>query len=53
MALEEFARAVEEKTAPAVSGLDGAQALAIALAVQDAASSGNRVPIMTEPVTEG
>ena len=53
VALEEFARAVEEKTAPAVSGVDGAQALAVALAVQEAANSGNRIPIMSERYTEG
>jgi len=53
VALEEFARAVEEKTDPAVSRVDGARALAVALAVQEAASTGGRVPVVTEPVAEG
>jgi 1,5-anhydro-D-fructose reductase (1,5-anhydro-D-mannitol-forming) len=53
VALEEFSRAVEEKTAPAVTGVDGVHALAVALAVQVAAGSGHRVPIVTDPVTEG
>jgi 1,5-anhydro-D-fructose reductase (1,5-anhydro-D-mannitol-forming) len=53
VSLEEFARAVEEKAEPAVTGLDGVRALAVALAVQEAASSGRRVPVVTEPVAEG
>jgi 1,5-anhydro-D-fructose reductase (1,5-anhydro-D-mannitol-forming) len=53
VALEAFAGAVHEKTAPAVTGVDGVRALAVALAVQEAASSGHRVPIVTEPVVEG
>jgi 1,5-anhydro-D-fructose reductase (1,5-anhydro-D-mannitol-forming) len=53
VSLEAFARAVEEKIAPAVTGVDGVRALAVALAVQEAASSGHRVPIVTEPVAEG
>ena len=53
VALEAFARAVEEKTDPAVTGVDGVRALAVAVAVQDAASSGQRIPVVTEPVTEG
>jgi 1,5-anhydro-D-fructose reductase (1,5-anhydro-D-mannitol-forming) len=50
VALEAFARAVDEKIAPAVTGADGARALAVALAVQEAAGSGRRVPIRTDPV---
>lgn len=53
VALEAFARAVEEKIEPAVTGVDGARALAVALAVQEAAGSGRRVPVVTEPVAEG
>jgi 1,5-anhydro-D-fructose reductase (1,5-anhydro-D-mannitol-forming) len=53
VALEAFSHAVDEKTAPAVTGVDGVHALAVALAVQEAASSGHRVPIVTEPVAEG
>ena len=52
VSLEEFARAVEEKTEPAVTGADGARALAVALAVQEAASSGRQIDIVTDPVTE-
>ena len=52
VALEAFARAVEEKIEPAVTGVDGARALAVALAVQEAAGSGRRVPVVTEPVAE-
>jgi 1,5-anhydro-D-fructose reductase (1,5-anhydro-D-mannitol-forming) len=53
VALEAFARAVEEKTEPAVTGVDGVRALAVALAVQEAAHSGSRVQIDTEPAAEG
>jgi len=53
VALEAFARAVEEKSEPAVTGVDGVRALAVALAVQEAASSGRCVPVVTEPVAEG
>jgi 1,5-anhydro-D-fructose reductase (1,5-anhydro-D-mannitol-forming) len=52
VALDAFARAVAEQTEPAVTGVDGVRALAVALAVQEAASSGRRVPVVTEPVTE-
>ncbi len=52
VALEAFARAVEEKIEPAVTGVDGARALSVALAVQEAAGSGRRVPVVTEPVAE-
>lgn len=52
VALEAFARAVDEKIAPAVTGVDGVRALAVALAVQEAADSGHRVPIVTDPVAE-
>jgi len=52
VSLEAFSRAVQEKIAPAVTGVDGVRALAVALAVQEAASSGRRVPIVTEPVAE-
>jgi len=50
VSLEAFSRAVHEKVAPAVTGVDGVRALAVALAVQEAAGSGHRVPIVTEPV---
>jgi 1,5-anhydro-D-fructose reductase (1,5-anhydro-D-mannitol-forming) len=50
VALEAFAHAVEEEGEPAVTGADGIRALAVALAVQDSASSGRRVPVVTEPV---
>ena len=36
VALEAFARAVEEKIEPAVTGVDGARALGVALAVREA-----------------
>jgi 1,5-anhydro-D-fructose reductase (1,5-anhydro-D-mannitol-forming) len=49
VALEAFAHAVEEAGEPAVTGTDGVRALAVALAVQEAASSGLRVPVVTEP----
>jgi 1,5-anhydro-D-fructose reductase (1,5-anhydro-D-mannitol-forming) len=52
VSLEEFACAVEEKSEPAVTGADGVRALAVALAVQEAASSRRRVPVVTEPVAE-
>lgn len=52
VSLEEFARAVEEKAEPAVTGADGVRALAVALAVQEAVSSGRQVPVVTEPVAE-
>ena len=52
VSLEKFARAVEEKAEPAVTGVDGVRALAVALAVQEAASSGRQVPVVTEPVAE-
>jgi len=52
VALEAFARAVEEKSEPAVTGVDGVRALAVALAVQEAAQSGRQVEIDTEPVAE-
>ena len=52
VSLEEFARAVEEKAQPAVTGVDGVRALAVALAVQEAASSGRQVQVVTEPVAE-
>ena len=45
VSLEEFSRAVHEKIAPAVTGADGVRALAVALAVQEAAGSGHRVPV--------
>ena len=51
VSLEEFARAVQEKAEPAVTGVDGVRALAVALAVQEAAGSGLRIPVVTEPVT--
>jgi 1,5-anhydro-D-fructose reductase (1,5-anhydro-D-mannitol-forming) len=50
VALEEFACAVQEKGQPAVTGIDGVRALAVALAVQEAAGAGARVPVVTEPV---
>jgi 1,5-anhydro-D-fructose reductase (1,5-anhydro-D-mannitol-forming) len=50
VSLEAFARAVEEKAKPAVTGVEGVRALAVALAVQEAAQSGLRVPINVEPV---
>jgi len=53
VALEDFARAIKEKTDPAVTGAEGVRALAVALAVQEAAGAGGRVPVMTEPVMEG
>jgi 1,5-anhydro-D-fructose reductase (1,5-anhydro-D-mannitol-forming) len=53
VALEAFARAVEEKSEPAVTGVDGAHALAVALAVQEAASSQRIVPVATDPVGSG
>jgi 1,5-anhydro-D-fructose reductase (1,5-anhydro-D-mannitol-forming) len=52
VSLEEFARAVEEKAEPAVTGADGVCALAVALAVQEAVSSGRQVPVVTEPIAE-
>jgi 1,5-anhydro-D-fructose reductase (1,5-anhydro-D-mannitol-forming) len=52
VSLEEFARAVEEKGDPAVTGIDGVRALAVALAVQEAASSGRQIRVVTEPVPE-
>jgi 1,5-anhydro-D-fructose reductase (1,5-anhydro-D-mannitol-forming) len=51
VALDAFAHAVAEQAEPAVTGVDGVRALAVALAVQEAASSGRRVPVVTEPVT--
>jgi 1,5-anhydro-D-fructose reductase (1,5-anhydro-D-mannitol-forming) len=53
VSLEAFARAIEEKTEPAVTGVDGVLALAVALAVQEAAGSGHRVQIVSDPVIEG
>jgi 1,5-anhydro-D-fructose reductase (1,5-anhydro-D-mannitol-forming) len=50
VALEAFAKAVEEKSEPAVTGVDGVHALAVALAVQEAASSHRIVPVSTDPV---
>jgi 1,5-anhydro-D-fructose reductase (1,5-anhydro-D-mannitol-forming) len=52
VSLEEFARAVEEKTEPAVTGIDGIRALAVALAVHEAARSGHQIPVVTEPAAE-
>ncbi len=52
VALEAFANAVEEKAEPAVTGVDGVRALAVALAVQEAARSGGRVRIHAGPVAE-
>jgi 1,5-anhydro-D-fructose reductase (1,5-anhydro-D-mannitol-forming) len=52
VSVEAFARAIEEKSEPAVTGVDGVRALAVALAVQEAASSGRRVPVETDPVAE-
>jgi 1,5-anhydro-D-fructose reductase (1,5-anhydro-D-mannitol-forming) len=52
VALEAFSRAVHEQTVPAVTGVDGVRALAVALAVQEAANSGRRVPIATDPAAE-
>jgi 1,5-anhydro-D-fructose reductase (1,5-anhydro-D-mannitol-forming) len=52
VALEEFARAVEGNAEPAVTGREGVRALAVALAVQEAASSDRRIPVVTDPVAE-
>jgi 1,5-anhydro-D-fructose reductase (1,5-anhydro-D-mannitol-forming) len=52
VSVEAFARAIEEKSEPAVTGVDGVRALAVALAVQEAASSCRRVPVETDPVAE-
>lgn len=53
VAVEAFARAVAGGPGPAVTGLDGIHALAVALAVQEAAVSGERVPVITIPLTGG
>jgi 1,5-anhydro-D-fructose reductase (1,5-anhydro-D-mannitol-forming) len=52
VSLNAFARAVTEGTEPAVTGAEGVRALAVALAVQESASSGRREPIITEPERE-
>lgn len=48
-ALEAFARAVAGDGRPSVTGVEGVHALAVALAVQEAARSGRCAPISTGP----
>jgi 1,5-anhydro-D-fructose reductase (1,5-anhydro-D-mannitol-forming) len=47
--LTAFAAAVDKEGQPTVSGVEGVQAVAVALAVQEAARSGRAVPIQTAP----
>lgn len=49
--LDAFAAAVSGQGQPSVSGADGARALAVALAVEEAARSGRTASITTGPVT--
>jgi 1,5-anhydro-D-fructose reductase (1,5-anhydro-D-mannitol-forming) len=49
LVLTAFAAAVDEEEQPTVSGVEGARAVAVALAVQEAATSGRAVPIETAP----
>jgi 1,5-anhydro-D-fructose reductase (1,5-anhydro-D-mannitol-forming) len=53
VALDAFAAAVTGQGRPAVTDVEGVHALAVALAVHEAAQSGRTVPIVTDPVTVG
>jgi 1,5-anhydro-D-fructose reductase (1,5-anhydro-D-mannitol-forming) len=53
VSLEAFAGAVAHGTGPAVTAEDGIRALAVALAVKQAADSGLRVSVVTGPDAEG
>jgi len=48
--LEAFARAVTDGGQPSISGLEALRALAVTLAVKEAASTGRSVPIDLEPL---
>jgi 1,5-anhydro-D-fructose reductase (1,5-anhydro-D-mannitol-forming) len=49
VALEAFAGAVRGERSPLVDGMDGARALAVALAVKEAAESGRTVAVAGDP----